>query len=451
MRYLARASEVFDVNLCPEDLLVAPMVTSMAQRISTLQRVRNGAGEQTLVPEQFPRRELWRPLALVRAEGRLPPVRAAALAYLPEEISGSELYRSFVKTGERDALATYWIGACSLDAGAIALLMLPFSGRDLFMDSRRTKAMVERGVASAASLGARCVALTGLIPAATDLGLGLRPVEGTSVTTGHAATAVAMSLTVRSALAAASRDLRRERVCFVGLGGIGTVTLRMMLSCMEHPQSLVLCDVPAKQVVLEACAQEAGRAYGFRGQVTTCLAHGHLPDEAYSATLLVAATNAQGVVDIARLRSGTIIVDDSFPLCFDVTAARRRFEAAADILFVSGGSFTTGALKWDIALPPAVPAHVRGALMQTLLPPAAMITGCILSSFLSEIHGLRATLGPTTPTDLIDAWNCFSRLGITAAPLHCGTWAPNARDLARFRLQMPGASARSPTPGRAAQ
>ena len=64
-----------------------------------------------------------------------------------------------------------------------------------------------------------------------------------------------------------SRDLREEMVCFVGLGAIGTATLRTLLGCVVRPRALMLCDVPAKRGHLEALAHEIRVTYGFRGDI----------------------------------------------------------------------------------------------------------------------------------------------------------------------------------------
>ena len=70
----------------------------------------------------------------------------------------------------------------------------------------------------------------------TDLGRALSGDSGVALTTGHAATASAMGLTVQSVLSATRRNIREENVCFVGLGAIGTATLRTILGCIDHPE-----------------------------------------------------------------------------------------------------------------------------------------------------------------------------------------------------------------------
>src|SRR5205807_7137650 len=106
----------------------------------------------------------------------------------------------------------YWMGLCRLSAGNIALIIAPMQGSDLFADAERSRRAINRAIAFAGRLGARCVALTGLIPSATDLGQALDPPDGVVLTTGHAATASAVALTVASAAQSVGRDLRDEMV-----------------------------------------------------------------------------------------------------------------------------------------------------------------------------------------------------------------------------------------------
>src|SRR5439155_610296 len=76
-------------------------------------------------------------------------------------------------------------------------------------------------------------------------------------------------------------------------------------------------------------------------------------DAAYSATLLVGATNVPDVVDVARLAPGTLVVDDSFPPCLSVPAAAARLRTRGDLLFTAGGFVRApGRITRAIALPP---------------------------------------------------------------------------------------------------
>jgi hypothetical protein len=286
------------------------------------------------------------------------------------------------------------------------------------------------------------VSLTGLIPAVTDLGRALSSDSGATLTTGHAATASAMGLTVQSVLASARRSIRSQNFCFVGLGAIGTATLRTILGCMDHPAHITLCDVVAKRGELEKLAQEAKVAFGFRGDVSVLTTTGPLPREAYDADVFVGATNVPNVIAVDQLRPGAIIVDDSFPLCFDLAAALRRFRQAGDILVASGGSVqVSGGVKWDIALPPAIPGFARSRIASALLPSDRMITGCILSALLPQANGLKPTVGEVSLDDCRDYFAAFATMGVTAAPLHCGAWFPSNVDIDRFRLASAQSSA----------
>jgi hypothetical protein len=378
---------------------------------------------------------LWRPLALARAEGEFDTIDAAAIAYLPDELMLIPGIRTQLAKLEESGSSAFWTGVCHLPFGTIALVVAPIGGRDLFNDPSVTRAVIGRSINYASRLGVRCMALTGLIPAATDLGLSLEAPDGISLTTGHAATAASMGLTIAAVAAATDRDLRDEVVSFVGLGAIGTASLQTMIARVAHPRALTLCDVPGRRGYLEALAHDIRVTHGFRGEIDIAIATGRLPDKVYQSSFFVGATNVPDVIEIDRLKPGSIVVDDSFPLCFDLREAKRRFDAAGDIVCVAGGSVSLDApITWSLALPPGFSAVAPGVRASSLFPSSAAITGCILSSLMPQL-GLRATIGAASLNDCTDYWDGFARLGIKAAPLHCGDWALTAGDLYRFRAQ----------------
>jgi amino acid adenylation domain-containing protein len=425
LRYLARVSEVFGVELGPAELLRAPTIAAMAAVIATAHAPNPDRPE--VAGAAAPQ---WRPLALARAEGAFAAVDAAAIACLPEALV--QAARAVSLAGTDLPPAPYWLGLCRVLDRTIGLVVMPVSERDLLTDEPRSRAAADAAIAYAARLGAGCVALTGLIPSTTDFGRALAPASGCAVTTGHAATATAVALTVQSACRTAGRDLRGESVAFVGLGAIGTASLFMLLGRQAHPARLVLCDVPAKRAQVERLAQEIREAHHFRGSIDIVI-RSSLPDEAYQCRFFVCATNVTGVLDVARLRPGSIVIDDSFPLCFDLHSATERIKARGDILCLSAGSVSVeGGVDWAFALPPQVQSLRRDALVRSMLPRDDMITGCMLSALLPAITDLRPTVGPVTAADCLRYWDAMKLLRVAPAPLHCGPWMPAPADLARF-------------------
>src|SRR5262249_48027038 len=149
----------------------------------------------------------------------------------------------------------------------------------------------------AGRLGARTVALTGLLPAVSDFGRALEPPSGLAITTGHATTASAIVLTMTSVARAVKRNLQKETIAFVGLGAIGTATLRLMLARSIHPRHLILCDVQAKAAELEQLAHGIRMEFGYEGQIGIVSASSTVPDEVYRSRFIIGATNAPGVLD----------------------------------------------------------------------------------------------------------------------------------------------------------
>ncbi|MFF3846536.1 amino acid adenylation domain-containing protein [Streptomyces sp. NPDC002328] len=290
-----------------------------------------------------------------------------------------------------------------------------------------------RAVEAAAALGARCVSLAGMIPSLTGYGFDvLRASQAAShashaslashasveVTTGHAATVVSVVRTVHAALEAAGRDLADAELAVVGLGSIGASALELLLTLAERPPArLLLCDVPGSGPRLSDLADRL-RARGPAGRTAVHACDPALPDAVYEADLIVAAVSGGGtVLDVDRLRPGTIVVDDSFPHCFDTARALARMREREDVLVVGGGLLSIGATRRTLADGlPSVVASADGAAQHWL---EGTLASCRAESLLyasgADVPLVRGLVD--APTALA-YWRAVERTGAAAAPLH---------------------------------
>jgi acyl-CoA synthetase (AMP-forming)/AMP-acid ligase II/aryl carrier-like protein len=319
-------------------------------------------------------------------------VDAAALVALPRAFLRQLQLpsREFIRDCLHDDAAL--INVYDTFLGRVGLIALPLEDEAVYVDRKRTVAAVLRGLEHAGRLGADTVALTGLIPSATDYGHAIQEaLQGRTglprLTTGHATTAACFVLMVEKVLGDTGRALHGEDVALLGLGSIGTSILRLLVRTLPHPRSLRLCDVPAKREHLRRLVQELREEHEYTGTLHVVeLAGTGATDEVYEASVVLSATSAANLVDVDRLRAGTLVVDDSAPHCFDPRRAIRRFQEKRDVLFTEAGAIRshrpvgeirelTFATGWD---------HKVRAALKLLHPTDDTLMGCVFSSILSS-------------------------------------------------------------------
>ncbi|HZX39286.1 MAG TPA: condensation domain-containing protein, partial [Streptomyces sp.] len=347
--------------------------------------------------------------------GYLPaPAHLATLAGTPSSALPREQLRAllFPDAGPR------LLEEITTPLGRSGFVCLPLFADEL-AEGAALSGQTARAVEYAASLGARCVSLAGMIPAHTGYGFGvLRETDtATAVTTGHAATAVSVVKTVHAALKATRRDLGGLTVAVVGLGSIGISSLELLLTrAAQPPARLLLCDVADSGPRLKELAENlCTRALATTAE--TIESDPALPNAVYEADLIITAVSGgRTVLDIDRLRAGTIVVDDSFPHCFDTARAIARMRRQRNVLVVGGGLLALGDAERRIAdgLPSAA---VAGYAARSWIP--GTIASCRLESLLHAamprlplVHGL-------VDAPLARAyWDALEAAGVRAAPLH---------------------------------
>ena len=367
-----------------------------------------------------------RPARKVEYDAKL-SVDAVALATLPraflEQLRLTP--REFVRECLRDEASLVTVYETFL--GRVGLVVLPLEDASLYVDRQRTVEGVVRGLEEAARLGADTVSLTGLVPSATDYGRDIqRAVAGRTglprLTTGHATTAACFVMMVEQVLRSGGRRMEGEHVALLGVGSIGTAILHLLVRTLPAPRVLRLCDVPAKHAHLLALKRELETEHGLRGRVeVTLVPGGGAPDEVYDATLLLSATSAPRLIDVDRLRPGTLVVDDSAPHCFDPRRAIRRFQEKRDVLFTEAGAIRShrpvGEIR-EITFATGWDHKIRGAL-KLLHPTEDTLMGCVFSSILSSrFEDAPCLVGTPTPRDLDLHYRKLRELRFEAARLY---------------------------------
>jgi amino acid adenylation domain-containing protein len=381
-----------------------------------------------------------RPLLSLFAAGKIPPVRAAAFAYFPAALVGNGTLSPDEVIHDWCANLPVFAGIHETSLGRIATLILPRFDTELYDETDDLVGVLVEALELAARLGARTASLTGLLPSATDYGRRIAAaVAGRlvpQVTTGHATTTAAVVLSIERMLSEAGRDLSRECVGFLGLGSIGIATLRLMLRSLPHPREIVLCDVYRKRQFLEQIQADLAESLRFQGSVRVIESRRDVPPPFYDASVIIGATNVPDILEIDRLRPGTIIVDDSAPHCFPTEKAILRLQEHADILFGEGGVLEAPEPIRETRYLPYVVEHVldtRGRVFLDRADPRH-ITGCIFSSVLSAcLEDLQPTVG------LVDEATCgkhFQALGslrFRAAAPHCDGYVLPQESIRTFR------------------
>ncbi len=361
---------------------------------------------------------------------KFPEVDAVALAYIPDAflpltgLSKDEISRQWFQ--HQPFVSNYY----ETPFGKIAIVMLPRLGAELYKDQVPLGDNILSSLKLAADMGASTVSLTGLIPSATDYGRSISHwINGhdnlPAITTGHATTTATIVKTITGMLEQTMRDFSEEKIAIVGLGSIGYATLRLMLEVMPHPVELILCDLYRKADILENIRSELIEKVGFKGAIRVVTTRGQLPDAIYDASFVLGASNVPGILDINRLRPGTLLVDDSFPPCFRLTDAIRRIEEEQDILFTTGGLLRCSEeIKETIYLPDGAGELFSKLGVDKVQRLAGRdpreITGCILSSLLTGHEpNISTTIGPVEIKDSLAHYKLLEKLGLESARPQC--------------------------------
>ncbi|HMQ46405.1 MAG TPA: amino acid adenylation domain-containing protein [Saprospiraceae bacterium] len=431
MELVARIRSVIHPELPLKALFTNPTIAQLARHIETLNQqpiTRHFDRVSTVINGNSmasARQFTEQPLLSLIATGELEGVDSVAVGYVSDALPGlwgipaEALLQNYMNHLPllTEINVTAW--------GRIGTVILPIFHSQLYEEKQKLEQQLLQALHLSKTLGARSVALTGLLPSATRYGLQLQPHLEThplfpSITTGHATTCASVLLNIQKILGIAGRAIENEQVGFIGLGSIGTNTLRLMLQVLPHPQRLLLCDLYSVSNELANLEQELREVFQFRGEITLVkTAGGQLPTTIYEATLLVGATNSPEVVQIDRLNPGTIIVDDSGPHCFNLAAGIKRLEEKQDILFTEGGALK---LPQPMHQTLYLPTALQTRLNKDNLPirsDAYTMMGCMLSGLLSsQFEEAKPTLGSFGVTISEKQYQLLLYLGIEGADLH---------------------------------
>ncbi len=358
-------------------------------------------------------------LEQIRA-GALAGVRAAALSTFPNELSPLlQDPKLAAELGRAPEVASI----TDTPLGRLASIWIPILANQIYGHACLANRLLE-AVEVAREIGASVVSLTGLLGSATAQGHELRAALCSAgsrmrVTTGHATTTASILFAVQGILAAAKRQMSDERVAIVGMGSIGTAVAETLLARGLAPKELLLCDVYDRRSHVDEIAGRLGEKFHPLRVRSANGSPGALPHEVYEATLIVGATNAEGVLDVNRLRPRTLLVDDSAPYCFDIDAAWKRICEKKDILITTGGLLRTPRpMARDLYVPEAIEAWLGERALSVPLRQADIIPACALSALLTATDdALSPTIGIATAQECGKHVEKLQALAMTASPL----------------------------------
>ncbi len=306
---------------------------------------------------------------------------------------------------------------CQASRIRIGIVFLPLYADDILESSANAalEILTEQGLGAAAEQGAGIVCLGGLTGALSLYGEALEEAAsrlGVRVATGHCVTAVSVIRTLRKAVLDVDRPLCGARLALVGLGSVGAAFLRLLVQGSERPAEIVLIDRPGRRRRLEKLRDYA-QAQGQLATIAVTEPDGTLTADspAYRSEIIVSAISSSNVIEISRLRPGTILIDDSQPYCWPRDLAWQRCIERLDIVPCEAGLIDCSSLGYVSNLPFDYAGGEKSV---------GTAWSCLCEGMLCAVDpDLVPTVGEPALEHLLRFDEAFDRFGLKTPPLQC--------------------------------
>ncbi len=270
--------------------------------------------------------------------------------------------------------------------------------------------------------GAKYISLAGNLPSRTNYGFAvidaLKKSSKTNmqavVTTGHSCTVVAVVKTIGKVLKELELEIENLSVAVAGFGSIGQASINLLLAEIGNPAQIKIADLATQIPGLQKSLNDLKER--FTNQVEVIPVENTVPDEFYSADIIIGASSAGKVLEVSRIRPGTVVVDDSFPPVLDVQKAILRMKNAQDVLIVGAGKLSVGEKERTI-LQQTVPESWIRKIIEKLGDEG--LPGCQAESLLMSFdNSLPATIGLVTGLNAARYWRKANELNLGAVGFH---------------------------------
>ncbi len=425
---MSQVSHALKMEIYVNTLYAHPTIRSLAKEIEHL-RTTKWKGVKEKVTHK---KEVVKKSKFVKAystsllkkvqQKKIGAVKAAALAYIPSDLP------SQMGMNKEDIRSRFFenkpmlFSVMELNKGTIGLIVIPVFGDEIFSKKKQFLKYALEGIKLSERIGAEVISLTGLIPSVTNYGLAIQEaIDKTNprqVTTGHATTSASVVMSIERMAKLAGRKLYQERVSFIGLGSIGLGTLHLLLETLPKPKELILCDLYSKKNAIEKVKKEIAAHYldSDRISIVTSRSSKQIAKKIYDTDIIIGATSVPNILEIDKVKPGTLLIDDSAPHCFCPEEAIKRFEKRGDILFTEGGFLRSPEpINKMIYQPPGF-----GVKVPMMEQDPFNITGCILSSLLTaSFKHIEPTVGIIDVATSMKHYKLLKKLKFKSADLHC--------------------------------
>ena len=261
-------------------------------------------------------------------------IDALAVAYIPDsfryQASAAPLDAFINSHGQESILQAVW------ENGGVrfARILLPIWESDLLDNESRVGELLVSNINQGIELGAKAIALTGLLPTVTNHARMINRSKllnpEVTVTSGQTVIAIAMAMNTISLLEKVRRPITGENITLLGCDTINIDACQLLLKLRGFPNSLRLWDFSDTQIEI---AKRKFADLGFTGPITSLGKHDDIHQH---MSLYLCNTPRPNTIDIAKLQPGSLIVDRSANQAFSRDAAFARLDKSGDILFTDG-------------------------------------------------------------------------------------------------------------------
>ena len=305
------------------------------------------------------------------------------------------------------------IGKLKSSYGDSYLIMLAYSTLQM-----KEKSLIERqklsleGLKTAQSLGVKKVSFAGLLPSLLNHFKEL-PAEYSNftdiITKGHITTCLGIALLCEPI----AKKSFCQSLAVVGLGSIGSLSLRFLLGGGLSPKEVILCDLRKRQKEITVLARQIQSQYKIPVQVSYYQEKSFL--DVYKADLILGAVSSKSILSPYLLKKGAILVDDSFPPILSVKHSLDRMKKQKDVLILTAGKIDIGGFEFESHL------NFSNWLLSFFIRQFKNygLPGCWMEGLMSVEHPELFKKQQLNELQILsEIWNQKEELRLKAAPFH---------------------------------